>query len=48
MFNSIQRTILITGGLGYIGCHVVIELLRNSFKIIIVDDLSKFETQQNE
>ena len=29
-----------TGGLGYIGSHVVIELQNNGFEVIIIDNLS--------
>lgn len=36
-------TILVTGGLGYIGSHTVVELLNNDFEVIIVDDLSNSE-----
>lgn len=36
-------TILVTGGLGYIGSHTVVELLNNDFSVIIVDDLSNSE-----
>ena len=36
-------TILVTGGLGYIGSHTVLELLNNNFDVIIVDDLSNTE-----
>lgn len=36
-------TILVTGGLGYIGSHTVVELLQNDFEVIIVDDLSHSE-----
>jgi len=32
--------ILVTGGLGYIGSHVVIELISNGFKVEILDNLS--------
>ena len=32
--------ILVTGGLGYIGSHTVVELLENDFEVLIVDDLS--------
>lgn len=32
--------ILVTGGLGYIGSHVVVELLENQYDVHIVDDLS--------
>jgi UDP-glucose 4-epimerase len=32
--------ILVTGGLGYIGSHTVVELLEKRFKVLVVDDLS--------
>ena len=35
--------ILVTGGLGYIGSHTVVELLANDFDVVIVDDLSNSE-----
>lgn len=38
-----MKTILVTGGLGYIGSHTVVELLNNNFEVIIVDDLSNSE-----
>lgn len=35
--------ILVTGGLGYIGSHTVVELLNNDFEVVIIDDLSNTE-----
>lgn len=35
-----MKKILVTGGLGYIGSHVVVELQNNNFDVFIVDDLS--------
>ena len=35
----ILKTILITGGAGYIGSHTVVELLEQNYKVIIVDNL---------
>jgi len=35
-----MKTILVTGGLGYIGSHVCVELLENNNNIIIMDNLS--------
>lgn len=33
-------SILLTGGLGFIGCHVAVELIQNNYEVIIVDNLS--------
>ena len=33
-------SILVTGGLGYIGSHTVIELLKQNYDVIVVDNLS--------
>jgi UDP-glucose 4-epimerase len=35
-----KTKILVTGGLGYIGSHVVVELQSQGFEVIIIDDLS--------
>ena len=35
-----MKKILVTGGLGYIGSHVVVELQNNGFKVVVIDDLS--------
>jgi len=35
-----MKKILVTGGLGYIGSHVVVELQKMGFAVIIIDDLS--------
>ena len=39
--------ILLTGGLGYIGSHTAVELLRNNYDVVIIDNLSnsKIETK---
>lgn len=31
---------LVTGGTGYVGSHIVVELLNNDFDVIILDNLS--------
>jgi len=36
-------SILVTGGLGYIGSHTVVELINSNFDVVIVDDLSNSE-----
>lgn len=35
-----NKTILVTGGLGYIGSHTVVELQKNAYNVVVVDDLS--------
>lgn len=35
-----KKKILVTGGLGFIGSHVVVDLQNNGFEVLIVDDLS--------
>jgi len=35
-----QKTVLVTGGAGYIGSHTVVELLTNGYRVVVVDDLS--------
>ena len=34
-----KKTILVTGGAGYIGSHTIVELVQKGFHPIIVDDL---------
>ncbi|PVX50807.1 UDP-galactose 4-epimerase [Balneicella halophila] len=35
-----MKTVLVTGGMGYIGSHTSVELINSNYKIIIVDNLS--------
>ena len=35
-----KKTILVTGGCGFIGSHTVVALINNNFSVIIIDDLS--------
>ena len=35
-----NNTVLITGGLGYIGSHIYLSLLKKNYYPIIIDDLS--------
>ncbi|MCK5814758.1 MAG: UDP-glucose 4-epimerase GalE [Flavobacteriaceae bacterium] len=35
-----MKTILVTGGLGYIGSHTVVELQNSGFDVVIIDNLS--------
>ena len=35
-----MKTILVTGGAGYIGSHTVLQLLEKGFEVIVLDNLS--------
>ena len=35
-----MKTVLVTGGTGFIGSHTVVELLSQNYKVVIVDNLS--------
>ena len=35
-----MKRILVTGGLGFIGSHTVVELQNEGFEVVIIDDLS--------
>ena len=32
--------VLVTGGLGFIGSHTVVELLNANYEVVVIDDLS--------
>ncbi len=38
-----MKKILVTGGLGYIGSHTAVELQKEGFEVVIIDDLSNSE-----
>ena len=40
--------ILVTGGLGYIGSHTVVELIKQGYDVIVVDNLSNSKEQMVE
>ncbi len=40
-----SRTILVTGGAGYIGSHTCVELLQAGYQVIVVDNLSNSKTE---
>ena len=35
-----MKTILVTGGLGFIGSHTIVELLEMNYKVVVIDNLS--------
>lgn len=40
-----MKTILVTGGLGFIGSHTVVTLIENGFNVVVIDDLSNSSTK---
>lgn len=40
-----MQTVLITGGAGYIGSHITVELLNGGYQVIVVDNLSNSKKQ---
>jgi UDP-glucose 4-epimerase len=38
--GSISPFIMVVGGLGYIGSHTVLDLLREGYNVLTIDDLS--------
>jgi UDP-glucose 4-epimerase len=43
-----MTTILVTGGLGYIGSHICIELLKNNYNLLIIDNNSNSNIEKLE
>ena len=39
-FKHLLMTILLTGGTGFIGSHTAVELIKEGYEVVIVDDLS--------
>ena len=38
-----MHKIIITGGIGYIGSHTVVEFLESGYEVVIIDNLSNSE-----
>ena len=43
MHKLVKGRILVTGGLGYIGSHTCVELIRNGYDVSIIDNLVNSE-----
>lgn len=43
-----NSTILVTGGAGYVGSHTVVELLKNNYTVIAIDNLVNCYAKDNE
>ena len=39
-----QKTILLTGGMGYIGSHTAVELFESGYEVVLYDNLSNSST----
>ena len=35
-----NKKIIVTGGAGYIGCHVVEELIKSNYQVVVIDRMS--------
>ena len=40
VYKNEKTTVLVTGGAGFIGSHIVDLLVKHNYKVVIVDDLS--------
>jgi len=38
--NSARKKVIVTGGLGYIGSHTVVELIKCGYEPVIIDNLT--------
>ena len=39
-FNTMPETVLVTGGAGFLGSHIVVELARTGFAPVVLDNFS--------
>ena len=40
MTNRRKHAVLVTGGCGFIGSHLVDKLIENGYRVVVLDDLS--------
>lgn len=45
LFNSNRMQVLVTGGLGYIGSHTVVELIESGYTPVVIDNLSESDIE---
>lgn len=45
---SCKGTVLVTGGGGYIGSHTVVELLKENYKVVVIDNMSNCYGEEND
>ena len=45
--NMIEKCILVTGGAGYIGSHIVVELVNTGYDVVIIDSFVNAFTGQS-
>jgi len=45
--NMIEKCILVTGGAGYIGSHIVVELINTGYDVVIIDNFVNAFTGQS-
>lgn len=48
MSDTDERVVLVTGGAGYVGSHTVVELLKNNYSVIAVDNLVNCYAEKDE
>lgn len=41
-----KKRILVSGGAGYIGSHVTVELIAAGYEVVVADNMSNCDTKQ--
>ncbi|KAJ1669265.1 hypothetical protein EV182_008838, partial [Spiromyces aspiralis] len=45
MTSDGTQYILVTGGTGFIGSHTVLELVKNNYRVVVIDNLCNSSTE---